>query len=809
MNSPRWISAQTILIPLLLLVAMTCYGEAGAAQLRLTWTDNSNDEDGFKIERKLGQAGTFSQVATVGPNIISYTDTGLTGETTYCFRVRAFNAAGDSAYSNENCATTPVNQPPVVGPISSDATDVDPATSGLQVWTGTIVTYSGSATDVDGDPLNWEWRYTENGGIGVLVSSGTNPPTPVPDVTLTYISGGSSPATYVWILRASDGQDTAEATLTVQVLPLPGNNSPPPVASTPSAPDPNPYGGCVAQPVPSGATGFFHVEKVGARWMFVTPEGDAFWLRAVNGVDITFQDQTYAEAVKAKYNSPTEIPWWTFTSQAARRLKSWGFNALGENHSLYALPVGTEGRTQANEEKLPFIRMIRLSATGVTEGRFSNIITGTHPSAYTGWRGGTFADVFAPAFKTLAQELASDIRGEFTSPLLDESPWLIGTSVDDANDTYGFGHRPEASSTDFDPHLGWIAAVTAPTQDGATVYTKLAFRDFLREKYQSLSALNAAWLSTYTSWDSDGGWPNGTGVLDESGQHAWIGQDFNRLSDAGPQVKVDLDEFLEKLAEQYFSVVAEAVRAYVPGRLVFSPAGIGAGARPQILRAAARHLDVLQVVVPPDRLELLEEAYQVANKPIFVQSTFQSQADSPWKGREGWGPAYDYSTQEDRGEAYASYVQQLLALQAPDGSYPVVGVDWWAWKDSTESEDDSDQDRCNCGLVTILDNAYDGLEAVVADGTDPWGYSTGGEQESYGDFLSDVIIAHDQVCSHLISSGTGTSSSTVNTLASAGSATSASGGAAFDPVTATLALGLGALALFRRSPRRRRRKTRP
>jgi len=796
-------------LTLLLLPAMIWYGEAAAAGLNLTWDDNSIDEDGFKIERKEGQAGTFSQITTVGANVSSYTDSGLTDGTTYCYQVRAFNAAGDSAYSNEYCATT-VNQPPVVGPISSDATDVDPATSGLQVWAGTTVTYSGSATDLDGDPLSWEWRYTENGGVGVLVSSGTNPPTPVPDVTLTYISGGSATATYVWILRASDGQATAEATLTVQVLPPPPSNPPPPEASTPSAPDPNPYGGCVAQPVPSGATGFFRVEKVGARWTFVTPEGDAFWLRAVSGVDVTAQDQTYADTLKAKYNSPTEIPWWTFASQAVRRLKSWGFNALGEHHSLYALPVGTEGRTQANEDKLPFIRMIRLSATGVSEGRFSNIITGTHPSVYTGWRGGTFADVFAPAFDALARELASDTRGEFTSPELADSPWLIGTSVDDANDIYGFGHRPEASSTDFHPHIGWIAAVTAPTQNGETVYTKLAFQDFLREKYQSLSALNTAWMSTYTSWDSDGGWPNGTGVLDESGQHAWIGQDFDRLSDAGLQVKADLDEFLEKLAEQYFSVVAEAVRAYIPGRLVFSPAGIGAGARPQILRAAARHLDVLQVVVPPDRLELLEEVYQVAGKPVFVRSTFQSQADSPWVAREGWGPAYDYPTQEARGEAYASYVQQLQALQAPDGSYPVVGVDWWAWKDSTEAEVDSDQDRSNFGLVTIQDNAYDGLEAVVADGTDPWGYSTGREQGNYGDFLSDVTTAHDQVCSQLGPYGTGTSSSaTSSASASAGSSPSGNGGAAFDPVTTALALALGALALSRLSPRRRRRKTRP
>jgi len=108
MNSPRWISAQTILIPLLLLVAMTCYGEAGAAQLRLTWTDNSNNEERFEIERKLRLIGTYAQIATVGPNITSYTDSGLADETIYCYRVRASNGDGNSAYSNDSCAFTPI-----------------------------------------------------------------------------------------------------------------------------------------------------------------------------------------------------------------------------------------------------------------------------------------------------------------------------------------------------------------------------------------------------------------------------------------------------------------------------------------------------------------------------------------------------------------------------------------------------------------------------------------------------------------------------------------------------------------------------
>jgi hypothetical protein len=78
-----------------------------AAQLQLNWVDNSSDESGFNIERKTGTTGTYAQIASVGANVTSYTDSSLTSSTTYCYRVNAFNNAGTSLYSPEACATTP------------------------------------------------------------------------------------------------------------------------------------------------------------------------------------------------------------------------------------------------------------------------------------------------------------------------------------------------------------------------------------------------------------------------------------------------------------------------------------------------------------------------------------------------------------------------------------------------------------------------------------------------------------------------------------------------------------------------------
>src|SRR6185369_8688950 len=77
-----------------------------SSQINLAWTDNANNETGFKIERKTGAGGTYAQIATVGANVTTYNNSGLAASTTYYYRVRATNSIGDSAFSNEANATT-------------------------------------------------------------------------------------------------------------------------------------------------------------------------------------------------------------------------------------------------------------------------------------------------------------------------------------------------------------------------------------------------------------------------------------------------------------------------------------------------------------------------------------------------------------------------------------------------------------------------------------------------------------------------------------------------------------------------------
>jgi C1A family cysteine protease len=119
---------------------------ASSSQINLSWSDGSNDEDGFRIERCQGPGCTsFTQVAIVGTGVKSYSNSGLTANTPYTYRVCAYNSAGNSGYSNSAAATTlPASQLPT-------------APSGL------------TATAVSRSQINLSWADNSNNEDGYKV----------------------------------------------------------------------------------------------------------------------------------------------------------------------------------------------------------------------------------------------------------------------------------------------------------------------------------------------------------------------------------------------------------------------------------------------------------------------------------------------------------------------------------------------------------------------------------------------------------------------------------------------------------------
>lgn len=76
-------------------------------QVSLTWAAGGPNPARFKIERKIGSGGAYSEIATVDGSETSFLDSGLLMGTTYYYRVRAVTLGGASSYSNEATATTP------------------------------------------------------------------------------------------------------------------------------------------------------------------------------------------------------------------------------------------------------------------------------------------------------------------------------------------------------------------------------------------------------------------------------------------------------------------------------------------------------------------------------------------------------------------------------------------------------------------------------------------------------------------------------------------------------------------------------
>jgi len=93
--------------------------------ISLVWADNSDNETAFVIERD-GQVLS----TTAGANATSINDTGLAAATSYSYRVKARNSAGDSAWTGAALATTDTPPPYQTIVVSSENTLAGSVVSG-------------------------------------------------------------------------------------------------------------------------------------------------------------------------------------------------------------------------------------------------------------------------------------------------------------------------------------------------------------------------------------------------------------------------------------------------------------------------------------------------------------------------------------------------------------------------------------------------------------------------------------------------------------------------------------------------------
>lgn len=86
----------------LALCALMLIATNASAFWRIGWTDNSTNETGFRVERKVGTAA-YAQIGQVGAGILTFDDTTSVAGTQYCYRVLSYNTYG-TATGAETCA---------------------------------------------------------------------------------------------------------------------------------------------------------------------------------------------------------------------------------------------------------------------------------------------------------------------------------------------------------------------------------------------------------------------------------------------------------------------------------------------------------------------------------------------------------------------------------------------------------------------------------------------------------------------------------------------------------------------------------
>jgi hypothetical protein len=134
------------------------------SQINLGWIDNASNESGFKLYRSLDKV-SWTVIATLGPNVTSYSDTGLAADTQYYYKARAFNGAGNSSYSNTAGSYTGVPAAP-----GSLAATVQSSSQVKLTWTDNASNESGFIIERSTDGTAFAYLTT----VGANVQSFTD-----------------------------------------------------------------------------------------------------------------------------------------------------------------------------------------------------------------------------------------------------------------------------------------------------------------------------------------------------------------------------------------------------------------------------------------------------------------------------------------------------------------------------------------------------------------------------------------------------------------------------------------------------------
>lgn len=391
----------------------------------------------------------------------------------------------------------------------------------------------------------------------------------------------------------------------------------------------NRYGGYLPGPT-LRATGFFRTEKYKGKWYLVDPEGKLFFSQGIHG--LIWSEEDYPDNGRAHYYESkatfckerkrpvlrfqaagNRIQWGNAAplDVMSKRLDSWGINTVGAG-SYYESVVKPLNR--------PYILLLMCSPE---QGKF----------------GSNARDGFDPSF---AAELKSQLLGRFRDTIND--PMCIGYFI--TNEMY---YGPEGT---------WAAQMM---QAPATRPGKSAFRDFLENRYKSVTQLNRAWGKNYADFNE------------------FLQDPIAPVTELG---KRDLKEFSRILIRKFFQVSRDTLRECAPNHLFL-------GSRFQLSAGAA--YDYVAELFPEYCDVASYNCYwlgldhfdpKIPDMPIIISEFSIGGVEA--RGHFSSGLAVAGSTPAERGEALKRYYES--ALRNPR----IVGMQYFCLLD---------QPICGCEFI--------------------------------------------------------------------------------------------------------------
>ncbi len=440
----------------------------------------------------------------------------------------------------------------------------------------------------------------------------------------------------------------------------------------------NRFGGWEAGPQLE-ATGGFRVEKYRGKWYLIDPAGRLFFSHGIcqfereqiTGITLRepyfeelpemgspeakglYRKQGYAPGADSFYRSRKVVPdafdfyganlrrkygaGWeeAVRDRLFRRIGSWGINTMGN----------WSARLYAREGKVPYVMQAYSHAAPRILG---------HRGVWA-----DFQDVFDPRFEPAIEKYLRD-----TWAFAASDPMCIGIFVDNE---HVWGDETALAR----------AVLASPAEQPA----KREFRRRLEEKYGSVGKLNAAWKSSYASFDAF----------------------LEATAPPGPAARPDLLAFNDAVIERYFEGARAAVKRFAPGKLYLGCRFAGTPNR-RVARIAAGYCDVMSYNIYEYSVEAFRLPEQI-DKPVLVgEFHFGTLAGgNSYPGLQG------SASQAERGRDYRRYLEG--ALRNPQ----IVGTHYYRLIDQSAAGRALDNENIGFGFLDLCDRPWPEMVAAARE----------------------------------------------------------------------------------------------